>query len=274
MEQPEVLIRPIRGIAGLRLAEIWRFRELLTFLIWRDVQVRYKQTLFGAAWAVLQPLLLMTVFWVFLGRLANVPSEGVPYTIFAFAALVPWTLFAQSVQGSTLSLVGSANLVSKVYFPRLLLPMASVGSYLIDFLIAFALLIGMMAIYGTTPTGAIVWLPAFILLAIAAALAVGFTLAALNARYRDIQYAVPFLVQVWLFLSPVAYPSSLVKGDWAIVYGLNPMAGVVEGFRWALLGLEAPRTGLLIASVAVTIVGLIASVLFFQTAERKFADVI
>lgn len=270
----EVVIQPLRGVSALRLGELLRYRELLFFLIWRDIKVRYKQTLFGAAWAIMQPLLLMLVFWIFLGRLANVPSEGVPYTVFAYTALVPWTLFAQSVQGSTLSLVSSSNLVSKVYFPRLLLPMASVGSYVVDFLIAFTLLIGMMALYGVTPTSAIVWLPAFLILAIATALAVGFLLSALNARFRDIQYAVPFIVQLWLFLSPVAYPSSLVKGPWAVVYGLNPMAGVVEGFRWALLGLDPPPAGLFIASIAVTLCGLFASILFFQTYERRFADVI
>jgi len=269
-----VVIRPPRGWLNLRLRELWHFRELFLFLVWRDVKVRYKQTVLGASWAVLQPTLLMVVFSIFLGRLVNVPSNGVPYPIFAFAALVPWTLFAQSVTGSTLSLVGSANLVSKIYFPRILLPVAATGSFVVDFLIAFAVLIGMMLYYDIVPGTRVLWIPLLALFAVITALAVGIWTAALNARYRDVQYAIPFLVQVWLFVSPVGYPSSLLDGNARLLFGLNPMAGVVEGFRWALLETETAPGSLMIVSALVTIMVFISGVTYFQRVEQTFADVI
>jgi homopolymeric O-antigen transport system permease protein len=269
-----VIIRPSPRWLRFNLRELWEFRELLYFLVWRDVKVRYKQTVLGAAWAVLQPFLLMVVFSIFLGRLAGVPSESLPYPIFVYAALVPWTLFAQSLSGASDSLVGSANLVSRVYFPRLALPVAAVGSFLLDFVIALPLLVGMMVFYGVYPTGNVIWLPVLTLLALITALAVGVWLAALNVRYRDVRYAVPFFIQLWLFATPVAYPSSLVPEEWQVILGLNPMAGVVEGFRWALLGTE-PRPGMLLAvSAAVTLVVLFGGLVYFSRMERTFADVI
>lgn len=274
LSSQEVVIRPVGRLLDLRLPELWAFRELLYFLVWRDVKVRYKQTFLGASWAILQPVMLMVVFTIFLGRLAGVGSEGVPYPIFTYVALVPWTLFAQSVNASTVSLVGSANLVSKVYFPRLLLPIAATGSFLLDFGLALGVLGGMMVWYGIEPTVNVVWLPAFTLLSVVTALSVGTWFAALNARYRDVQYAVPFLIQVWLFASPVAYPSSRITGGWRIVYGLNPMAGVVEGFRWALLG-TGDGPGVLVAvSCAMAVLLLIGGILYFQRVERTLADVI
>lgn len=268
-----VVIRPSRGI-GIRFHELWEYRELLYFLIWRDVKVRYKQTVFGSAWAVLQPLLLMIVFALFLGKLAKVPSDGLPYPLFVFTALVPWTLFAQSLTVSSLSLVENRNLVSKVYFPRLFLPVAATGSFLIDFVIAFGLLVGMMIYYGHVPDTAVVWIPAFAVLAVLTALGVGIFLSAINARYRDVQHAVPLLVQVWLFLSPVAYPSSLVPEAYRTLYGLNPMAGVVEGFRWSLLGTTTRPTGIVIASTIVTVLLLLIGLIYFRRTERTLADVI
>jgi lipopolysaccharide transport system permease protein len=269
-----VIIRPSRGWIRFDLHGLWEYRELLYFLVWRDVKVRYKQTALGAAWAVLQPFLLMVVFSVFLGRLAGVPSESLPYPIFVYAALLPWTLFAQSLSGASDSLVGSANLVSKVYFPRLALPVAAVGSFLLDFVIAFPLLVGMMVFYGVYPTGNVIWLPVLTLQALITALAVGVWLAALNVRYRDVRYAVPFFIQLWLFATPVAYPSSLVPEEWQVILGLNPMAGVVEGFRWALLGTE-PRPGMLLAvSTAVTLLVFFGGLVYFSRMERTFADVI
>lgn len=269
-----IVIRPSRGWLGLNFRELWMYRELLYFLTWRDVKVRYKQTVLGAGWAIIQPLLLMVVFSIFLGRLAGVPSDDVPYPIFVYTALVPWTLFAQSLAGSSNSVVGSSNLVSKAYFPRLVLPLAATGSYILDFVIAMAVLVGMMFFYGMKPTPAIVWLPALMLLAVVTALAVGTWLAALNVRYRDVRYAVPFLVQLWLFATPVAYPSSMIPEGWRLLFGMNPMAGVVEGFRWSLLGTETRPGALIALSATVTIVVLLGGVAYFRRLERTFADVI
>lgn len=254
--------------------ESWQFKGLLAFLVWRDVKVRYKQTFFGAAWAILQPLLLMIVFSIFLGNLARVPSEGIPYPLFAYSALVPWTLFAQSLIGASNSLVENANLVSKIFFPRMLLPIASVGSFVIDFCIALTLVGGMIVYYDQSFLATWIWVPALSVLAILAALAVGVGFAAINARYRDVRYAVPFLVQLWLFASPVAYPASLVPNHWRLVYGLNPMAGVVEGFRWAMLGVGEPPSGMLIVSSLATVVVLLVSLSYFKRVERTLADVI
>lgn len=272
------VIQPSRGWVRIGARELWEYRELLYFLAWRDVKVRYKQTALGAAWAVIQPLLLMVVFSIFLGGLAGVKSSDIPYPVFAFTALVPWTLFAQILTGSSNSLVSSANLLSKIYFPRLLLPFSSAGSYLLDFAIAMAVLAGMMLYYGIVPGLAVLLLPVFALLAFVAAMAVGTFLSALNVRYRDVRYALPFLVQLWLFASPVAYSSELVRERFGAlgqtVYGLNPMAGVAEGFRWALLGQEAPPTGMLLASAGITLVILIGALSYFRHTERTFADVI
>jgi lipopolysaccharide transport system permease protein len=272
--RPLTVIEPAKGWRLRAVREIWTYRELLFYLTWRDVKIRYKQTLLGGTWALLQPFLLMLVFSLFLGRLAGISSRvDIPYPIFAFAGLVPWTLFAQSLVNSSDSLVRGTDLVSKVYFPRLILPIASAGSFVFDFLIAFTLLLAMMVYYGIGPSSAVVWLPAFTALAVAAALAVGVWLAALNVRYRDIKYAVPFLVQLWLFASPVAYPTTIVPERWRPLLGLNPMAGVVEGFRWALVG--GPRPGAVVfASAGATILLLVGGIAYFQRVERSFADVI
>jgi homopolymeric O-antigen transport system permease protein len=269
-----VVIQPSRGWSRLEAGELWAFRELFYFLVWRDVKVRYKQTLFGATWAVLQPFVIMVVFSIFLGRLAHVPSSGLPYPIFAYAGLVPWTLFASSMSGASTSLVSNTNLVTKVYFPRLILPMAAAGSYLLDFAIALFILFLLMLRYHIRPTVAVVWLPAFTLLAVIASLAVGIFMSAVNVRYRDIQYTVPFLLQVLLFVSPVAYPASLVPKAWRVVYGLNPMAGVVEGFRWAILGSGPAPSVVTAASASISVALLVGAILYFKRVERSFADVI
>jgi lipopolysaccharide transport system permease protein len=269
-----IVIEPSHGWRRLKLHELWDYRELLYFFVWRDVKVRYKQTALGAAWAVLQPFMLMVVFGIFLGRLAGVPSEGLPYPVFAYVGLVPWLLFAQGLSAASESLVGNAQVISKVYFPRLIVPVAAASSFVLDFLIASTLLIGMMFVYDVHPNGAAIALPALVSLALLTAYACGIGLAALNVRYRDVRYAVPFLIQLWLFASPVAYPASLVPERWQLVYGLNPMAGVVEGFRWALLGTGDPPGAMLAVSVGVTLVLLAASVTYFQRMERTFADVI
>jgi lipopolysaccharide transport system permease protein len=271
---PITIIRPSRGWAPLKARELWEYRELLYFLAWRDIKVRYKQTVLGAAWAIMQPFLTMVVFSIFFGELAKIPSEGVPYPVFAYTALVPWTYFANALTQSSNSLVDQEAVITKVYFPRLIVPMASVLAGLVDFAIAFAVLVGVMFVYGIVPTAAIWTLPFFVLLASATALAVGIWLSALNVQYRDVRYVVPFLVQFWLFATPIAYPSSLVPESWRAIYGLNPMAGVVEGFRWALLG-RAHGPGPLLVVSALTVAVLLASGLyFFRRVEKTFADVV
>jgi lipopolysaccharide transport system permease protein len=272
--RPQVLcIEPERGWTPLHLKEFWDYRELLYFLVWRDIKVRYKQTALGAAWAVLQPVLTMVVFSIFFGRLAKVPSDGIPYPVFALAALVPWQLFAYAVSESTNSLVGSQNLIKKVYFPRLVIPVASVLAGLVDFAISFAALIGLMTYYGIRPTIAIVILPLFILLAVASALCTGLWLSALNVQFRDVRYTIPFLTQFWMFITPVAYPSSLVPEKWRTLFGLNPMAGVVEGFRWALLGKATSLGPLLAVSIAAMAILLFGGLVYFRRMESTFADV-
>lgn len=273
-ERPVVVIRPTRGWTALRLGELWKYRELLYFLVWRDVKVRYKQTMLGAAWAVLQPLLTMMIFTLLFSKLAKVPSEGVPYPIFAYCALVPWTLFAFALAQSGNSLINSQNLVTKVYFSRLVIPIAPVLVGLVDFSIAFVLLLGMMAYYGVRPGIAIVTLPLFLLLAIAAALGVGLWLSALNVEYRDVKHTIPFLTQFWLFASPIAYPSSAVPAKWRVLYGLNPIAGVVEGFRWALLGTHRPSVPMLLASSAMVALLIFSGLVYFRRVEKTFADVV
>ncbi len=269
-----VEIRPQRGWAAVNLREFWSYRELLFFFVWRDLKVRYKQTLFGALWAVIQPFLLMVVFTLFLGRISGIAPRGVPYPVFAFAGLVPWTLFAQSLIGSAGSLVDASNLLQKVYFPRLLLPVAAIGSYLLDFAIAIVVLGVLMAYFGVFPSLAVLWIVPLTGLALAAALAVGIWLSAVNVRYRDVRHAVPFLVQVWLFASPVAYAADLVPAQWRAIYQLNPMAGVIEGFRWALLGQSAPPVESIVFSAVVTTMVLISGLAYFRRVERTFADVI
>lgn len=268
-----LVIEPAHGWQALELGDLWRYRELLYFLTWRDIKVRYKQTILGAAWAILQPLLTMLVFSVIFGQLAKLPSEGIPYPIFTYTALLPWQLFAFALTNSSNSLVGSQNLVSKVYFPRLVIPIASVLPGLVDFAISFAVLLGMMLYFQIPLTGRVLVLPVFLLLALATALGVGLWLSALNVEYRDIRYVVPFLTMFWQYATPVAYSSSLIPERWRLLYGLNPMTGVVEGFRWALLG-KGDVGGLLWISIIIIILLVFTGLLYFKRMETTFADVI
>jgi len=269
---PVVHLRPPGRWTRLNLADLWEYRDLLYFLVWRDVKVRYKQTVLGAAWAVLQPLLTMVVFSIFFGRLAKLPSDGVPYPVFAFAALLPWQLFAYAMTEAGNSLIGSQHLITKVYFPRLVIPIAAVLGGLVDFGISFAVLLALMLWYGIVPTMAVVTIPLFIILALATALGVGLWLSALNVKYRDVRYTIPFLTQFWLFLTPVAYSSSLVPAKWRAIYGLNPMAGVVDGFRWALLGEKEAPGPMLAVSVIITVALLLSGLYHFRRTEAGFAD--
>ena len=269
-----VHIRPSSGWVRLNLAELWEYRELLAFLVWRDLKVRYKQTVLGAAWAVLQPVAAMMAFSVFFGRLAKVPSDGVPYPLFAYCALLPWQMFANSLTESGNSLVNQHTLLKKVYFPRLLLPVAPVLAATVDFGIGFVLLLAMMAFYGIVPGVAVVVLPLLLVFTIATAIAVGLWLSALNVQYRDVRYTLPFLVQFWMFATPVAYPSSLVPEKWRPLMGMNPMAGVVEGFRWALLGTRGADLKLFALSAIVVAVLLVSGVIHFRRVERTFADMV
>lgn len=268
------VIEPAAGWAAIDLREIWRYSELLYFLTWRDVKVRYKQTVIGAAWAILQPFLTMVVFSIIFGRLMNVSSGAVPYPVFSYAALLPWTFFSTAITRSSTSLVLSANLISRVYFPRIIVPLAAVLAALVDFAIAFVILLGMMLFYGIVPGVALLTLPFFILLAILTAFGVGFWLSALNVKYRDVAYATPFLTQFWLFVTPVVYSTSIVPREWRWLYGLNPMAGVVEGFRWALLGQGQAPVQLIAISLISVVVLLITGLAYFQRVEHEFADVV
>lgn len=271
---PELLITAPKGWAAIGLKELWEYRELLYFLIWRDIKVRYKQTALGAAWAIIQPFFMMVVFSLFFGRLGGMPSDGIPYPIFVYCALLPWQLFAHALSESSNSLVANERLITKVYFPRLVVPMAAVLGGLVDFAVAFLILLAMMVYYGITPGAAILTLPFFLLLAVATALGVGLWLSALNVQYRDVRYTLTFITQFWLFATPVAYSSSIVPAAWRPVYGLNPMAGVVEGFRWALLG-KAEGPGLMLGvSIAVVIAILIGGLYYFRHMEDTFADVV
>jgi lipopolysaccharide transport system permease protein len=271
---PITVIEPSRGWVSLKLREVWHYRELLFFLTWRDVKVRYKQASLGVAWAVLQPLLTMVIFSVIFGQLAKLPSDGIPYPVFSYAALLPWQLFAGSLQRAGTSLVGNANLLTKVYFPRLIIPLSAVGAGLVDFAIAFVVLLGLMLWYGIAPTVNVLWLPLLVLLALLTALAVGLWLSALNVQYRDVQHAIPFVIQAWMYASPVAYSAGLIPtGKWRIVYGLNPLAGVIQGFRWALLG-AAPPDELMAVSVVMVLVLLATGLFYFRRMERTFADVV
>jgi len=272
---PRVIrVQRTRGWVSLKLAELWAYRELVYFLTWRDVKVRYKQTVLGAAWAILQPFLTMLVFSLFFGKLARMPSDGVPYPIFTFTALVPWTFFANGLTQASNSLVGNANLITKVYFPRLAVPVATILSGVIDFVLAFAVLVAMMLYYHVTPSMHVVWLPLFLLLALVASLGTGLWLSAMNVQFRDVRYTVPFLTQFWLFATPIAYPSSLLKQPWRTVFGMNPMVGVVEGFRWAILGTPTAPVAVVTVSFATAVVVLATGALYFRRMERTFADIV
>lgn len=271
---PHLRIEASRGFVPLKARELWEYRELLYFLIWRDIKVRYKQTLLGVLWAIIQPVLTMVVFSVFFGKLGKLPSDGIPYPIFSFAALVPWTLFSNGLTQATSSLVASSNLIKKVYFPRLIIPAATVLAGVVDFLLAFAVLLLMMLYYGIVPTVNTLWLPAFLLMTVVASLAVSVWLSALNVEYRDVKYVIPFLTQVWLFATPIAYSSSLLSEPWRTVYGLNPMVGVVEGFRWALLGTNTIPGTMTFVSAGTALILLISGAFYFRRMERTFADVI
>ena len=271
---PVLRIEPSKGWVSLKLRELWEYRELLYFLTWRDIKVRYKQTVLGAAWAIIQPFCTMLVFSIFFGRLAKMPSDGIPYPIFSYAGLVPWMFFASGLSQSSNSLVGSANLITKVYFPRLTIPISTVLSGVVDFALSFLVLLAMMLYYGVKPTWNILWLPLFLLLALVTALGVGLWLSALNVQFRDVRYVVPFITQFWMFATPIAYPSSLLHEPWRTVYGLNPMVGVVEAFRWALLG-SSTRPGPIIAvSVIAAVAILIGGAFYFRRMEKTFADVV
>lgn len=269
------VIEPRAGWQPIDLRELWNYRDLLFFLAWRDIKVRYKQTVLGAAWAVIQPLMNMIVFTIVFGRLAKMnASTDIPYPVLTFCAAVPWALFAASLTQAGNSLIGSQNLISKVYFPRLLIPMSSILSALVDFAIAFVVLILLMLAYGIVPSWTIVFLPVFILLTIMSATAMGLWLSALNVEYRDVRYTIPFLTQLWLLASPVGYPTSQVPPEWRTIYGLNPMAGVIEGFRWALLGQDAPAISMMLVSATITVLLLIGGLFYFRRMEKSFADLI
>ena len=273
-DSPVVNIEPSKAWVSLRLGELWEYRELVYFLTWRDIKVRYKQTVLGAAWAIIQPLFSMLIFSLFFGRLAKIPSDGIPYPLFSFAALVPWTFFANGLNQSSNSLVASANLIKKVYFPRLTIPVAAVLAGVVDFALAFIVLLGMIALYGVAPTINMLWTPLFLLLALVTSLGVGLWLSALNVQYRDVRYIVPFVTQVWMFSTPIAYPASLLSEPWRTIYGFNPMVGVVEGFRWALLGTNtAPGATIAVSSLAALMI-LVSGAFYFRHMEKTFADVV
>jgi lipopolysaccharide transport system permease protein len=271
---PVTYIEPSKGWASLGLRELWEYRELLYFLTWREILVRYKQTVLGVAWAIIQPFCTMIVFSLFFGRLAKIPSEGIPYPIFSYAALVPWTFFSNSLIQASNSLVGNANMIKKVYFPRLAIPIAAVFSGVIDFGLAFIVLLGMMLFYGIVPTINALWLPCFLLLALVTSLGTSLWLTAMNVQFRDVRYTVPFLTQFWLFATPIAYPSSLLSEPWRTLYGINPMVGVVEGFRWALLGVDTAPGPIIAVSALAAMALLVGGAYYFRRMEKTFADVV
>jgi len=270
-----VRIQPSRGWVGINLRELWRYRELIYFLVWRDVKVRYKQTLLGAAWAILKPLFSMVVFYIIFGRLAQVPTDNAPGPVFYFAGLLPWVLFQDGVSKAGGSLVAGSHLITKVYFPRLAIPLSSVLSGVVDFALAFGVLLGMMVAFKVSVGPAVWMLPFFLILALLAALGVGLWLSAMNVAYRDIGYVTPFIIQAWMYASPVAYSATLIpEGPWRVIYGLNPMAGVVQGFRWAMLGVGAPPSAMLLVSAGVTLLVLLTGAVYFRRMERTFADIV
>lgn len=278
--QEVLLLRPTQGWSALNLGDLWRYRELIYFLIWRDIKVRYKQTVLGASWAIIQPFVTMIVFTIFFGGLAKMPSDNIPYPIFSYTGLLPWGLFTKAIGDAGRSMITNRSMITKVYFPRLSIPLASVLSGLVDFGLAFIVLIGMIVVYNYVPeldyqvhiTPAILTLPLFILLALVTSLGVGLWLSALNVQYRDINYIIPFLTQFWLFITPIAYPSSLIPEQWQLLYALNPMAGVVEGFRWALLGVETAPGPMLAVSSTISVILLVSGLFYFRRMERTFAD--
>jgi lipopolysaccharide transport system permease protein len=273
-DPPAIIVKPSRGWISLNLGELGEYRELIYFLTWRDIKVRYKQTVLGAAWAIIQPFFTMVVFSLFFGKLAKMPSDGIPYPIFAYTALVPWTFFANGLSQSSNSLVGNANLIKKVYFPRLVIPVSSVIGGAVDFVLAFIVLVGMMLVYGIFPTINIVWLPLLLLLTLVSALGVGLWLSAMNVQFRDVRYTVPFLTQFWLFATPIAYPSSLLSEPWRTLYGINPMVGVVEGFRWALLDADTAPGPIIVVSALVALALMVGGAFYFRRMEKTFADVV
>lgn len=270
----KTVIKPSSGWLSLNLKEVWAYRELLFLLAWRDVSVRYKQSIVGIGWAIIQPLMTMFIFTIIFGTFAKLPSDGLPYPVFTYCALLPWNYFARSLGDSSDSLVGSSNLVTKVYFPRLILPLSKVFAGLIDFSLAFMILVGMMIWYRVTPTAGIFMLPVFMLVAMVSALGVGLWLTALNVKYRDVKFIVPFLTQFWMYASPVAYSTSIIPQKWQWLYGLNPMVGVIEGFRWALLGKTAPNTEMMAVSLSILVVVLLSGLIYFKKMEQSFADII
>ena len=274
VRRPFVVVRPTSGWAAINLAELWKYRDLLLILAGRDIKLRYKQTALGASWAVLQPFLTMVIFSIFFGRLAQVDSEGLPYPIFSYAALVPWNFFVHAMAGGSNSLISNANMVKKIYFPKMTLPISAALGGLVDFVLAFAVLVAMMLYYGYVPTARVIWLPLFLLLTLATSLGAGLWFAALNVRFRDVRYTVPFITQAWMFLTPIAYSSTMLEGPWKTVYGLNPMVGVVEGFRWALLGTgNSPGPGMIFSALT-ALAFLVSGVYYFRRVEKDFADVI
>ena len=275
MGKHTTLIKATKGWSNLNLGELWEFRELLFFFVWRDVKVRYKQTVLGASWAILQPFFTMVVFSLFFGKLAKMPSDGIPYPIFSYAALVPWTFFSNGISKGASSLVGGGNLLKKIYFPRMALPISSTLAGIVDFILAFIVLIIMMIYYNIFPTSNIIWLPFLLLLALISCLGVALWLSAMNVQFRDVRYVVPFIVQAWLFATPVVYPASLIKDSfWQAIYALNPMVGVIEGFRWALLGTDTAPGPLIAVSATVAVILLLSGAFYFRRMERTFADVV
>ena len=271
---PYIRIEPSKGWVSLKLGELWAYRELLFFFVWRDIKVRYKQTVMGVSWAIIQPLFTMVIFSLFFGRLAKVPSDGLPYPIFSYAALVPWTFFANALNQASNSLVAGSGMLKKIYFPRLTMPLATVFAGVVDFTLAFIILLGMMLFYGFVPTINVLWLPLFLLLALITSLGVSLWLSAMNVQFRDVRYTIPFLTQAWLFATPIAYPSSLLSEPWRTLYGINPMVGVVEGFRWALLGTDTTPGPIIIVSALVAIGLLVSGAYYFRRMEKTFADVV
>lgn len=269
-----VRVQRSRGWPKLRFGELWHYRELLFFLTWRDLKVRYKQTALGVAWAILQPLAAMLVFSLFFGRLAKLPSDGIPYPLFSYSGLVLWTFFSGALVQASNSLISSASLITKVYFPRLLIPLGTVTSALVDLFLSSLLLVGLMAYYDVVPTARALLVPVFVLMTFATALGVGLWLSALNVQYRDVRYLVPFLTQFWLFATPIVYPSTLLDEPWRTLYGLNPMVGAVEGFRWALVGTDTSPGPMVLVSAAITLLLLASGAFYFRWRERRFADVI
>lgn len=273
-QSPIIYLKPATGWLPFDFKELWRYRELVYFLTWRDIKVRYKQAILGIAWAVLQPLLTMLIFTVIFGVLLKTPSQGLPYPLFALSALLPWQLFATALQRSSVSLVGNANLITKIYFPRLAIPLSTVYAALVDFLISFVVLLGVMAVYGYWPGWKILWLIPIVVFTFLTAFSVGLWLSALNVQYRDIQHMVPFLIQVWMYASPIVYPiETIPAGTWRALYGLNPLVGIIQGFRWALLGGSAPDATSLI-SAAMVLILLVSGLYYFRRMEKTFADIV